>query len=88
MKEHTKAVLSGSCAGAFGYTLTLPLDYIKQHMQNNVSFASILKNTSLRNYMSGGLIGISTITPQMAIKYSNNLIKYLTIKWGQHSVPV
>jgi hypothetical protein len=38
-------------------------------MQNNVSFASILKNTSLRNYMSGGLIGVSTITPQMAIKY-------------------
>jgi len=69
MKDHTKAILSGSCAGAFGYTLTLPLDYIKQHMQNNVSFTSILKNTSLRNYMSGGLIGISTITPQMAIKY-------------------
>ena len=69
MKEHTKAIISGSCAGAFGYTLTLPLDYIKQHMQNNISFASILKNTSLRNYMSGGLIGISTITPQMAIKY-------------------
>jgi hypothetical protein len=38
-------------------------------MQNNVSFASILKNTSLRNYLSGGLIGVSTITPQMAIKY-------------------
>jgi hypothetical protein len=69
MKDHTKAIISGSLAGAFGYTLTLPLDYIKQHMQNNVSFASILKNTSLRNYMSGGLIGVSTITPQMAIKY-------------------
>ena len=69
MKDHTKAIISGSFAGAFGYTLTLPLDYIKQHMQNNVSFASILKNTSLRNYLSGGLIGISTITPQMAIKY-------------------
>lgn len=69
MKEHNKAILSGSFAGAFGYTLTLPLDYIKQHMQNNVSFASIFRNTSLRNYMSGGLIGISTITPQMAIKY-------------------
>ena len=69
MKDHTKAIISGSFAGAFGYTLTLPLDYIKQHMQNNVSLASILKNTSPRNYMSGGLIGISTITPQMAIKY-------------------
>lgn len=69
MKDHTKAILSGSFAGGFGYTLTLPLDYIKQHMQNNVSFASILKNTSPRNYMSGGLIGISTIMPQMAIKY-------------------
>lgn len=69
MKDHTKAIISGSLAGAFGYTLTLPLDYIKQHMQNNVSFASIFKNTSLRNYMSGGLIGVSTITPQMAIKY-------------------
>jgi hypothetical protein len=62
MKDHTKAILSGSCAGAFGYT-------IKQHMQNNVSFQSILKNTSLRNYMSGGMIGISTIVQQMAIKY-------------------
>ena len=69
MKDHSKAIISGSLAGAFGYTLTLPLDYIKQHMQNNISFASILKNTSLRNYMSGGLIGVSTITPQMAIKY-------------------
>jgi hypothetical protein len=69
MKNHSKAIISGSLAGAFGYTLTLPLDYIKQHMQNNVSFASILKNTSPRNYISGGLIGISTITPQMAIKY-------------------
>ena len=56
MKDHTKAIISGSFAGAFGYTLTLPLDYIKQHMQNNVSFASILKNTSLRNYLSGGMI--------------------------------
>ena len=69
MKDHSKAIISGSLAGAFGYTLTLPLDYIKQHMQNNVSFASIVKNTSPRNYMSGGLIGISTIMPQMAIKY-------------------
>lgn len=69
MKDNTKAILSGSFAGAFGYTFTLPLDYIKQHMQNNISFASIVKNTSIRNYMSGGLIGISTITPQMAIKY-------------------
>ena len=69
MKDHTKAIISGSFAGAFGYTLTLPLDYIKQHMQNNVSLAAILKNTIPRNYMSGGLIGISTITPQMAIKY-------------------
>lgn len=69
MKNHSKAIISGSLAGAFGYTLTLPLDYIKQHMQNNVSFISILKNTSLRNYMSGGFIGVFTITPQMAIKY-------------------
>ena len=69
MKDYTKAILSGSFAGAFGYTLTLPLDYIKQHMQNNMSFTTILKNTSLRNYVSGGLIGIFTITPQMAIKY-------------------
>lgn len=69
MKDYTKAIISGSVAGAFGYTFTLPLDYIKQHMQNNISFANVLKNTSLRNYMSGGLIGISTITPQMAIKY-------------------
>jgi hypothetical protein len=36
MKEHNKAILSGSFGGAFGYTFTLPLDYIKQHMQNNI----------------------------------------------------
>ncbi len=67
--ENAKAIISGSVAGAVGYCSTLPLDYIKQHMQNNKSFSSIIQNTKPRYYFNGGLIGLTTISPQMAIKY-------------------
>ena len=67
--DNSKAIISGSIAGAFGYCSTLPLDYIKQHMQNNMSFKTIIKNTSYKSYFTGGLIGLTTIMPQMAIKY-------------------
>jgi len=67
--DNSKAIISGSVAGAFGFCSTLPLDYIKQHMQNNISLTSIIQNTKLRSYFKGGFIGLSTITPQMAIKY-------------------
>ena len=69
LSENAKAIISGSFAGAFGYCSTLPLDYIKQHMQNNKSFSLIIQNTKPRCYFNGGLIGLSTIAPQMAIKY-------------------
>ena len=69
LSENAKAIISGSVAGAVGYCSTLPLDYIKQHMQNNKSFSSIIQNTKSRCYFNGGLIGLSTIAPQMAIKY-------------------
>ena len=67
--DNSKAIISGSIAGAFGYCSTLPLDYIKQHMQNNMSFKTIIKNTDYKSYFTGGLIGLTTIMPQMAIKY-------------------
>lgn len=69
LSDNSKAIISGSAAGAIGYCSTLPLDYIKQHMQNNISFQSIIKNTKLKSYFNGGLIGLTTIMPQMAIKY-------------------
>ncbi len=59
LSENKKAIFSGSVAGAVGYCSTLPLDYIKQHMQNNKSFSSIIQNTKLRYYFNGGLIGIN-----------------------------
>jgi hypothetical protein len=69
LSDNSKAIISGSAAGAIGYCSTLPLDYIKQHMQNNKSLDSIIKNTKLRFYFNGGFIGLTTIAPQMAIKY-------------------
>jgi hypothetical protein len=69
LSENKKAIISGSLAGAVGYCSTLPLDYIKQHMQNNKSFSSIIQNTKPKTYFNGGLIGLTTIAPQMAIKY-------------------
>ena len=69
LSENTKAIISGSIAGAIGYCSTLPLDYIKQHMQNNKSLHTIIQNTKPRYYFNGGLIGLTTIAPQMAIKY-------------------
>ena len=69
LSDNSKAIISGSIAGAIGYCSTLPLDYIKQHMQNNKSFSSIIQNTKPRYYFNGGLIGLTTIAPQMAIKY-------------------
>jgi hypothetical protein len=50
--DNSKAIISGSIAGAFGFCSTLPLDYIKQHMQNNISFTSIIKNTKYKSYFN------------------------------------
>jgi hypothetical protein len=69
LSDNSKVIISGSIAGAVGYCSTLPLDYIKQHMQNNKSLHTIIQNTKPRSYFNGGLIGLTTIAPQMAIKY-------------------
>ena len=34
-------LMSGALAGGTGYTLTLPIDFVKQHLQNGKSFSSI-----------------------------------------------
>ena len=72
MSEDIKAIVSGGLAGAIGFTTTLPIDYFKQHMQNNRTFSQVLRdvnNNGSKILFRGGLIGLSSIAPQMAIKY-------------------
>jgi len=70
--ENLKAILSGAAAGAIGFTTTLPIDYFKQHMQTGESFSQTMKNVQIKGpnvLFRGGLIGLTSIAPQMAIKY-------------------
>lgn len=70
--ENLKALFSGAAAGAIGFTSTLPIDYIKQHLQTNKTMTQIYKDIQLngsKTLFRGGLIGLSSIAPQMAIKY-------------------
>jgi len=62
-----KSTIIGSISGGSGYLLTLPIDTIKQNIQsgNKISFNNI-------NYFRGGILGLTTIIPQMAIKFSAN----------------
>lgn len=62
-----KSTVIGSISGGTGYILTLPLDSIKQNIQsgNKINFKNI-------NYFKGGYLGLSSIIPQMAIKFSVN----------------
>lgn len=72
MSEDIKAIVSGGLAGAIGFTTTLPIDYFKQHMQNNRTFSQVLRDVNHNGskiLFRGGLIGLSSIAPQMAIKY-------------------
>ena len=70
--ENIKAIISGASAGAIGFTTTLPIDYIKQHLQTNRTMSQIVRdiqNNGSKILFRGGLIGLSSIAPQMAIKY-------------------
>ncbi len=66
------AILSGAIAGAVGYTITLPLDFIKQHLQTASTTTAIyqsIQNNGYKVMFRGGMFGLSSITPQMALKY-------------------
>jgi len=72
LSENAKALISGASAGAIGFTTTLPIDYIKQHLQTNKTMSQIYKDVQANGskiLFRGGLIGLSSIAPQMAIKY-------------------
>jgi hypothetical protein len=67
------AILSGALAGAVGYTITIPLDFLKQHLQSASTTTPAIYQTIQKNgykvLFRGGLVGLSSITPQMALKY-------------------
>lgn len=71
-------VIAGSIAGISGYLGTLPLDFVKQRLQTrslNFKESHILKDLNkngMKILFKGGLIGSSSIMPQMAIKFSMN----------------
>jgi len=70
--EDFKTIACGGLAGAIGFTATLPLDYIKQHIQSGKVFSDIKKKVSrngIKELFRGGSIGLKVIVPQMAIKY-------------------
>jgi len=72
LSENAKALISGATAGAVGFTTTLPFDYIKQHLQTNKTMGQIVRDIEKNGskiLFRGGLIGLSSIAPQMAIKY-------------------
>ena len=72
LSENAKALISGASAGAIGFTTTLPIDYIKQHIQTNKTMSQIFRDVQTNGskiLFRGGLIGLSSIAPQMAIKY-------------------
>ena len=72
LSEDLKAIFSGAAAGTIGFTTTLPIDYIKQHMQTNKTLSQIFRDVQKNGtkiLFRGGLIGATSIAPQMAIKY-------------------
>ena len=60
--------INGSIAGGLGYIITLPIDSIKQNLQIGKS----IKNINIQNYFKGGTLGLFSIIPQMAIKFTSN----------------
>lgn len=58
----------GALAGSLGFSLTVPLDYLKTYLQSGMSPHII----SWRHMYRGFLIGNLSIIPQMAIKFSVN----------------
>lgn len=66
-------ILTASVAGAIGYVVTLPLDYIKQHLQCSTDKGRIYQDIkSIKPLFKGGMIGCYSIIPQMAIKFTVN----------------
>jgi hypothetical protein len=72
-------ILAGSLAGGIGYLGTLPLDYIKQHLQSSTNMKEStrliqhsIRDNGWRVLFKGGVIGCASIVPQMAIKFSVN----------------
>lgn len=64
--ESYKSTFLGSISGGLGYILTLPLDAIKQNIQTGKKINSSFK------YFKGGMLGVTSIIPQMGIKFSTN----------------
>ena len=75
-QTYTQTILSGSLSGAIGYIGTLPLDYIKQHLQSAASDRHLLYQNIDRHGVKilfrGGLLGCYSIIPQMTIKFTAN----------------
>ena len=63
-----KSTILGSLSGGLGYICTLPLDAIKQNIQVGKKFSP----TFFRNYFKGGILGVTSIVPQMGIKFTAN----------------
>ena len=74
-KQIYNSIVNGSISGGLGYLLTLPLDTIKQ----NIQVGNKIVEKNIKNYFRGGFLGITTIVPQMAIKFTTN--SYLENKY-------
>jgi len=73
--EYLNTILFGSFSGAVGYVGTLPLDYIKQHLQSSSDKATLYRNIKTNGakvLFKGGLLGCYSIIPQMTIKFTVN----------------
>ena len=67
-KQIYSSTINGSLSGGLGYILTLPLDAIKQNIQTG----NKIVEKNIKNYFRGGVLGVTTIIPQMAIKFTSN----------------
>ena len=70
--DDVKTILCAGTAGALGFVSTLPLDYVKQHLQagdkmNQIK--GIVKKEGPKVLFRGGTVGLKVIVPQMAIKF-------------------
>ena len=68
-----KPIIYGSLSGGIGYFSTLPFDYIKQHLQTKHKpkyIIQLIKDNGLKTMFRGGLVGLYSIVPQMAIKFT------------------
>lgn len=63
-----RSTVLGSISGGIGYICTLPLDAIKQNIQVGKKFTPSI----FKHYFKGGILGVTSIVPQMGIKFSVN----------------